>query len=70
MEGYLYKQGVGIGLGKGFKKRYFKLDRKGTSLNYYKGKNDSTEIGSINLVDALSCVQDQSKDSKYHFRVI
>jgi hypothetical protein len=67
LEGYLYKQGVGIGLGKGFKKRFFA--QKGARVNYYKSKSDNTEIGYINLNNALVCAKSDSKDSKFHFRV-
>lgn len=66
LEGYLQKQGVGS-LGKGFKKRYFK--EKDGSLFYYRGKSDSSALGSINITEAIRADRFDTKDGKFHFKI-
>ena len=66
MEGFLLKQGE-RGPVKSFKKRWF--TQKGTQLYYYKNKQDTAELGKINIAVALSCEKAESRDGRYHFRV-
>eukprot|EP00011_Vannellida_sp_DIVA3-517-6-12_P001826 CAMPEP_0114628450 /NCGR_PEP_ID=MMETSP0168-20121206/12827_1 /TAXON_ID=95228 ORGANISM="Vannella sp., Strain DIVA3 517/6/12" /NCGR_SAMPLE_ID=MMETSP0168 /ASSEMBLY_ACC=CAM_ASM_000044 /LENGTH=292 /DNA_ID=CAMNT_0001839833 /DNA_START=11 /DNA_END=889 /DNA_ORIENTATION=- len=63
LEGMLQKQGE-RGL-KGFKKRY--MVQKKAEIFYYKNKNDSKHIGSINLVEALRI--ELAKEGKTHFKI-
>ena len=60
----LQKQGE-RGLTKGFKKRY--MVQKQAKIFYYKNKNDTKHIGSINLVEALRI--EVAKEGKTHFKV-